>query len=430
MKSFDLGSFIVIVIMCAIAKFIEDIYFPMALDIVYDFNITKQYMQKAASIYFMGFVIGVIIFGFLSDIIGRKICTLIGFCILILGILILSNSHEFEYFLIGKCLQGIGASISSILTQSISRDVLSGKDLSKMYADTAKGMVPIYCLGPILGGQFASLIGWRDTSYFIIVFLLISMLVAKYLLPETLNVNNINLNENEIILHNKLRNSLKYNLSRLTKNQFIEKLKIFYISATNMLKDPNILLRGLIIGLCGSTTFGIMYESPFFYMNILKLKPDQYSILYVLNGLSFLISGTVTANMLKKHDAMQIIKIIVKIELLLAAIFCFGLFYLKNIEFLSINLIIVFAVLMQFTITSCATIISNNTMSSAFTTKDNIGISTSILVIYYYSIISFIIYLISNYSILNIMSMPIIVLILVTSKFFVFNISFNKGKIK
>ena len=89
-----------------------------------------------------------------------------------------------------------------------------------------------------------------------------------------------------------------------------------------------------------------------------------------------------------------------------------------------------FAVLMQFAITSCATIISNNTMSSAFTTKDNIGISTSILVIYYYSIISFMIYLISNYSILNIMSMPVIVLILVVSKFSVFNIGINKEKIK
>lgn len=438
MKSFDLASFVIVVIMSAIAKFVEDIYSPMALNIADSFNITKQYMQQAASIYFMGFVFGVLLFGFLSDIIGRKICAMLGFAIMILGIIILSYSLEFEYFLLGKFLQGVGASISSILTQAISRDVLSGKDLSKMYADVARGMVAIYMLGPILGGQFVNFFDWRDISYFMIAVLLIAILLTKIFLPETLNINpdlEVNNKESENKKPDNISNKTKdLNLNNISKNKLSkysisEKLKIFYINLINMMQDSNILIRGFIIGLCGSTTFGIMYESPFFYMDLLNLTSEEYSILYVLNGLSFLASGFITSRMLKTHNALDIIKKIIKIEVFASIIFLFGLYYLSQIKFISNIVIIFFSCGLQFVITALATVISNNTMSSTFQTKRNIGISTSILVIYYYSIISLMIFLISNYSVRHIMSMPVLIVVFVSLKFFVFHLGIKKNKI-
>ncbi len=406
-------NLLLVFVIIAIAKFVEDIYSPLTLEIVNDLGMLKSNMQHASSMYFSGFVVGVMIFGQLSDIIGRKRCVLICFLLIVLGISIFSNSHTIDTFYLGKFIQGAGSSMSSVLSQAICRDVYEGKELSKVYGHAYYFSFFTKFMGILLGNYLAIQTNWR-LGYYVVAPILIALLLLNIFFLKETNPST---------------------QSQLFSKSFFKTLRtnfeLFILIFRSMIFDLNILLRAIIIGLSASIVFGIFYEAPFFYMGVLKLSSEAYSLVYLSFGIGMFLVGTLNNFLIKRIETRRIVELTSFASGVLSFIFLGLIMVFQNFKSVYLNTIsiTIISAILQILIICLSFTTSNNILTSSFKNKTNIGISSSIFISMYYSIITLMIFLIGSYSQLNLFSMPIILIILSSSVFLLTYLGFTFKKI-
>ena len=81
---------------------------------------------------FIGFSFGQIIFGPLSDRLGRQNSIIIGVSIYIVGCIICLTSSSYTFFVIGRLIQGLGIGGPRVVSQAICRDLFSGNKLASI----------------------------------------------------------------------------------------------------------------------------------------------------------------------------------------------------------------------------------------------------------------------------------------------------------
>ena len=86
--------------------------------------------QFIISMLFVGMGVGQIVFGPLSDSIGRKPAINIGFAVFIAGCLMSIFARDFDDMMIGRFLQGLGAAGPRIVSIALVRDRYAGRQMA------------------------------------------------------------------------------------------------------------------------------------------------------------------------------------------------------------------------------------------------------------------------------------------------------------
>lgn len=135
---------------------------------------------------FLGLALGQIFFGPLSDATGRKPLMYVGLGIFMLGSLLSMFAQDFSHMLIGRFLQGVGASAPRVLTMALVRDCYSGRAMARVMSFTMSIFILVPMIAPSLGQGILLVAGWR--SIFALFFVL-ALSVAVWFwwrMPETL----------------------------------------------------------------------------------------------------------------------------------------------------------------------------------------------------------------------------------------------------
>lgn len=135
---------------------------------------------------FLGLALGQIFFGPLSDATGRKPLMYVGLGIFMLGSLLSMLAQDFSHMLIGRFLQGVGASAPRVLTMALVRDCYSGRAMARVMSFTMSIFILVPMIAPSLGQGILLVAGWR--SIFTLFFVL-ALSVAVWFwwrMPETL----------------------------------------------------------------------------------------------------------------------------------------------------------------------------------------------------------------------------------------------------
>ena len=170
----------------AIGPLTTDMYLPSLPDIALRLHASTAQVQFTLSAYLIGFAVGQIFYGPVSDRHGRK-TVLIGALILYaMATLICAVSMSVEMLIVGRALQGIGGSGGIVLARAIVRDLYSGARAGRELSLIASVMALAPVLAPVLGGVLQAGLGWR----WVFITLLISGAagtgVVWLVLPETL----------------------------------------------------------------------------------------------------------------------------------------------------------------------------------------------------------------------------------------------------
>ncbi|MDQ5767319.1 multidrug effflux MFS transporter [Thiothrix subterranea] len=135
---------------------------------------------------FLGLALGQVFFGPLSDATGRKPLMYVGLGIFMLGSLLSMFAQDFSHMLIGRFLQGVGASAPRVLTMALVRDCYSGRAMARVMSFTMSIFILVPMIAPSLGQGILLVAGWR--SIFTLFFVL-ALSVAVWFwwrMPETL----------------------------------------------------------------------------------------------------------------------------------------------------------------------------------------------------------------------------------------------------
>jgi DHA1 family bicyclomycin/chloramphenicol resistance-like MFS transporter len=162
-----------------------DMYLPSLPDIGRALNASTAKVQLTLSAFLVGFAIGQVIFGPISDRYGRKPVLLASLALYALASIACALATTIDLLIIARFVQAIGACGPIVLARAIVRDLYSGpragRELSIM--GTIMGIVP--ALAPILGGLLHIAFGWTSSFWFTGLFGLITMVIVVARLPET-----------------------------------------------------------------------------------------------------------------------------------------------------------------------------------------------------------------------------------------------------
>ncbi len=180
--------------------------------------------QKLITMIFLGLGFGQLIFGPLSDSIGRKPIIYMGFTLFVLASFLCVMAQSLEMMIVGRILQGIGLSAPRTISIAMVRDSFSGDYMAKIMSFIVAIFILVPVVAPALGKLLLDSFGWKSIFNGQLIFGAIIMIWLWKRQPETLHP------ENKI---------------KLSKELFINGLKEFMKFKTSIAFT---LISGLITG--------------------------------------------------------------------------------------------------------------------------------------------------------------------------------------
>jgi DHA1 family 2-module integral membrane pump EmrD-like MFS transporter len=193
--------FLIILVIATLAHVTADMYVPSLPAMTQALASNKTIIQLTITVFMLGFSLSHLIYGPLSDRIGRRPPLLWGIGLSLLGSLLCFIAPSVTVLILGRLLQGAGVGACNSVGRSLSRDLLSGNHLAKIGSDIGMVMVFVIAAAPTLGGYIQHYIGWRANFLVLLIYTLAIWLLSWKKLPET----NKHLNPSAMQLQTMLR---------------------------------------------------------------------------------------------------------------------------------------------------------------------------------------------------------------------------------
>lgn len=240
----------------------ETIYTP-ALPNVAKGLMTSAYMVEATlAIYFLGFALGVLSLGGISDYLGRRPVMLGGLLIYGTATLGCANVDSVEVLLAWRFLQAFGASVGSVITQTMLRDCYDGAARTKLFSILSGALSFSPAIGPLLGGFVSEFLGWRANFWTLTILAIVLYFWAFFSLKETRPAH----------------------VKKLSMKGF-RGLIIAMISSRQLCGHI------ILIGGANGVIFGFYQEAPFVFIEQLGMEPTTYGCFGLLIAAATIFSA-------------------------------------------------------------------------------------------------------------------------------------------
>lgn len=148
-------------LLTALGPFTIDLYLPSLPTIKEQWSLTGTIVQITLSATTIGFALGQLIVGPLSDRLGRRWPLVFCSSLHVAASIMVALAPNVEFLIAMRALQGIGAAGGSVVAMAMARDLFSGRPLVVMLSRLAliNGLAPI--IAPIFGSWMVSFMPWR-----------------------------------------------------------------------------------------------------------------------------------------------------------------------------------------------------------------------------------------------------------------------------
>jgi len=240
----------------------ETIYTPALPEVAKGLAASAQAVEATLSMYFLGFAFGVFIWGICSDLIGRRQTMILGLIIYIVSCVGCLMSQSIHILLAWRLLQAVGASVGSVVSQTMLRDVYDGKKRAKIFALISAALSLSPAIGPVIGGLLSGGLGWRSNFAFLIILGIILTLWAFWKLPET-----------------------------RPEHVEIPGRKAYGDLCRRMFSSITLWGHVLLIGATNGIIFCFYQEAPFIFIDQMGLSPGVYGLLGLVVASATIVSA-------------------------------------------------------------------------------------------------------------------------------------------
>lgn len=257
-----------------------DMYLPGLPAVTSDLGATASLGQLSITTCLLGLAAGQLVFGPLSDMIGRRkplITTLILYTVI--SILCGFSTHIWMFIML-RFLQGLTGAAGIVIARASARDMYSGKDLTKFMALLAvvMGIAPI--LAPVFGGIILTWLSWEAVFYILGAIGLIMFITVIFFLPESLPAE-----------------------KRIEGNLFS-----VVTSFNTLFKDRIFIGIACAQALISTGMFAYIAASPFVLQNIYEVSPQQYSFIFAMNGVGIIIASQIGGRLAHRFEEIAMLR--------------------------------------------------------------------------------------------------------------------------
>ncbi|MGA6167412.1 multidrug effflux MFS transporter [Amycolatopsis magusensis] len=257
-----------------------DMYLPALPVMTSELGTSDAMLQLTLSSFIVGLAIGQIVIGPLSDAIGRRKPLIAGLAIYVVASVLCALSPTAELLIASRTLQAIGAAAGIVIARATVRDLFSGIAMTRFFSMLmlVNGLAPI--LAPIVGGQVLNFTSWRGVFVVLTVFGALLLTVAAIALPEPLAV----------------------------EHRRPAKFKPIMRTYGGLLRDRNFVGYALASGLLFGAVFAYIAGSSFALQDVYALSPQQYSLVFGLNGIGIVALGQVNGRIVGRFSERALLR--------------------------------------------------------------------------------------------------------------------------
>ncbi|RAS75127.1 Bcr/CflA family multidrug efflux MFS transporter [Priestia endophytica] len=280
-----------------LGPFTIDTYLPSFPTIVKDFHTTASLVQISLTACLLGLGAGQLFIGPLSDVKGRRKPLLLFLCLYLLASLTCSFSPNIYFLIVARFVQGFSAAGGLVVSRAVIRDLFSGKELTKFFTliVLVGNLGPI--VAPIAGGAILSFTKWNGVFIVLACIGAILIFIVSLKLPETLPPEK----------------RVPSNLPQLMSN------------FGSLFKDREFMGYAFTQGFTTAGIFAYVSGVPFVYQNIYHVSPQQFSLLFGVNGLGLIIGSQLVGRLADRISERTFLKIGLGISIAAGAILLIAL---------------------------------------------------------------------------------------------------------
>ncbi len=166
-------------------QLVETIYSPALPSIALSFNVSSERAAQTLSVYFVAFAMGVALWGWLSDHIGRRRAMLSGLACYWSGTVMAILATDFTVLLLARMVSALGAAAGSIVVQTMLRDGYESAKLARVFSIMGAALAISPVFGLVSGGWIVSLYGHTGVFVALLLLAVLLLTLTAAALPET-----------------------------------------------------------------------------------------------------------------------------------------------------------------------------------------------------------------------------------------------------
>lgn len=181
----DMKFLYTLCLLVSISALAIDVSLPAIPLIAKALGTSMAHAQLTVSIYLLGFALGQIPAGLLSDRYGRLPVILSGLTLFTCAALFCTLSNNIEILLVARLVQGLSGSVGPVLSRAIVRDVAKGNHTARHMSLLIAALGIWTLLGPVIGAGLIMYWGWRATYFFSVITGVCTIGLMILFVPET-----------------------------------------------------------------------------------------------------------------------------------------------------------------------------------------------------------------------------------------------------
>lgn len=183
-----LGEFVAMMaLMMSLVAMSIDAMLPALADIGADLGAPNENAsQLVVTMIFAGLAAGQLVYGPLSDSIGRKPAIAMGYAVYVTGLLLAIFAASFPMMLAGRLLQGLGIAAPCTVSIALIRDRFEGRAMARVMSFITMVFILVPILAPSLGQAILLAADWRAIFVALLLIALASLAWFWLRQPETL----------------------------------------------------------------------------------------------------------------------------------------------------------------------------------------------------------------------------------------------------
>ena len=278
---------ILLAILSAIAPMAVDTYIPSMPTMANEFHVHIEKIELTLSIFLIGFSLGQIIGGILSDHIGRKKSSLIGLLgFAFFSFIIIFATHIYELWAY-RFIEAIFGGLIVVNASAIVRDMFHGQEAAKVFSliGSIRSIAPL--IAPAIGAGILYFFSWQAIFIFLTLFALILAFFIFKDLQETYTYVKTNI----------------------------------FASYKMVLTHKKAMLIILVLSFGFSGMFTIIAKSSFIYIEHFDISTELFPLFFGFNILILIVMIRINIKLLNSYSADYLVRYALIFQLLIALLF-------------------------------------------------------------------------------------------------------------
>lgn len=271
---------IVLGLLTAIGLFAIDMYLPALPEIGEGLQAGSGAVQASLVSFFVAMALSQLVYGPVSDMIGRKKPLYFGLSLFSIGAVGCALSPSIEWLIGFRALQGVGACAGAVICRAVVRDLFTGVAAAQLMSRLLLVFSVSPILAPLAGSAVTLAASWRAIFWLMVLAAALGAVLVSLLLPETRSQE------------------------ARSQSSFGSALA----SYGTLLRDPYYLGLVLIASFGMASYMIYVANSSFVLIEHYRLSPSLYSVVFSMNAVSFIGASQMNGRLSRRFGLRRLIR--------------------------------------------------------------------------------------------------------------------------